>query len=427
MMSRSTLITLLLVAVLISLYAVRAAGGWVGGLNYARGRQLATAGKWEEALPYLERSTVGANRSRALWLKGEARTYIWEDRFAAGAPDDELDLLNQRAHAEFSEAITLSPASGWYWADLGYIYHQRERAQAFRSGLQLNLLGADRESSVGRSGRIALGMTHMAIEREPMTYTFRDQLAFIYLEYQLRERALEAVRDSARVQPLFRFHSYEGLDPLPQDLTAAFAEASRGALNQTPFLRPVLHLISLGRLEFRRGELLQAEIDLRAALTEPGEQLNRAEANYYLGKVLLAQGRPGEALEALELSATHPNFLAASLVVQADIAEREGRLKEALDLLTRCRRLRPRNLGYLLLFARVARRLEEWEKAEAALKWGMVAHPTELGPVKALVTTYIEMGDLGEAEQALADLRRMGGSPADTERLAAALARARGH
>jgi len=208
MVRRSSLITVLLAAALISLYAVRAAGGWVGGLNYARGRQLATAGRWAEALPYLERSTVGANKSRALWLKGEARTYIWEDRFAAGASDDELDALSQRAHAEFSEAITLSPASGWYWADLGYIYHQRERAQAFRYGLQLDLLGADSKARVGRSGRIALGMTHIAIEREPMTYAFRDQLAFIYLEYELRERALEAVRDSARVQPLFRFHSF---------------------------------------------------------------------------------------------------------------------------------------------------------------------------------------------------------------------------
>jgi len=198
-------------------------------------------------------------------------------------------------------------------------------------------------------------------------------------------------------------------------------------LGNTPFLRPVLHLISLGRLEFRRGELLQAEDDLRAALAEPGEKLNRAEAYYHLGRVLLAQGRPEEALEALEESATHPNFLAASLMLQAEIAEREGRLVEALQLLTRCRRLRPRNLGYMLVFARVARRLEEWDKAEATLKWGMVAHPTEIGPVKALVTTYIEMGDLGEAEQALAELRRMGGSPADTERLAAALARARGY
>jgi hypothetical protein len=78
-----------------------------------------------------------------------------------------------------------------------------------------------------------------------------------------------------------------------------------------------------------------------------------------------------------------------------------------------------------LIFARVARALEQWEKAEAALQWGIVAHPTETGPVKALVTTYIEMGDLVEAEIALEQLKRMGGSPHETRRLTDAIARAR--
>jgi tetratricopeptide (TPR) repeat protein len=153
--------------------------------------------------------------------------------------------------------------------------------------------------------------------------------------------------------------------------------------------------------------------------------LNRAEANYYLGKALLEQGRMEEALEALAESAAHPNFEAASLATQAEIAEREGRVTDALELLTRCRRLQPRNLGYLLVFARVARAAEEWEKAEAVLKYGIVAHPTEIGPVKALVTTYVEMGDLGKAELALEDLKRMGGSQYDTRRLADAIERAR--
>jgi tetratricopeptide (TPR) repeat protein len=268
-------------------------------------------------------------------------------------------------------------------------------------------------------------MTHIAIEREPMLYAFHDQLAFIYMNYDLHDKSLEAVRQSARVLPLFRFHSYVGLDPIPADLLTAFAEASREALGKTPFVRPALHLIALGRVELRRGELLQAERDLREALAVPGEQLNRAEAYYYLGKALLEQGRMEEALEALHESATHPNFEAASLATQAEIAEREGRLADALELLTRCRRLRPRSLGYLLVYARVARAMEEWKKAEAALKWGIVAHPTETGPVKALVTTYIEMGDLGEAELALEDLKRMGGSSQETLRLADAIARAR--
>jgi tetratricopeptide (TPR) repeat protein len=227
------------------------------------------------------------------------------------------------------------------------------------------------------------------------------------------------------VQPVFRFHAYEGLDPLPQDLTAAFAEASRRALGKTPFLRPVLHMLALGRLEFARGELQQAEKDLLAALDLPGDSLNRAEGKYYLGRVLLAQGRLDEARQALREAAEHDNFEAASLAALSEIEEASGRRPEALELLMRCRRLKPRNLGYILRYATLARELEEWEKAVAALKWGMIARPSHTGPVKALVATYIAMGDLGKAELTLQQLERMGGSSDDTRRLAQEIARAR--
>jgi tetratricopeptide (TPR) repeat protein len=421
---RSFLVVSLAVAV-VALFGVRAASGWVAGLNFTKGKRLAEAGQWERAMPYLEGAAVGANRGWANWLLGQAKGYIWEDRFAAGASLEELEEIHLRAREVLTEGIAISPASGWYWGDLGYVYHQQEREERRRFGYPLGLLGADAEALVGRPGRIALGMTRIALRREPVLFPLHDQLALMYLDYGLWERSLQAVHRSAMVQPIYRFHYYHALDPVPPELLAAFAAGSRQALGQTPFLRRVLHYLALGRIELKRGELRRAEEDLRASLELPGESMNRAEAHYYLGLVLTRQGRLEEARRALEKAEKHPNFKAAAAAGQAVIAEREGRLEEALELLGRSRRLRPRHLGDLLEFARVARLLGKWDQAEAALKWGILTHPAEPGPVRSLVTTYIGMGKLGEAERALGDLVALEGESESVRRLTLAIDRAR--
>jgi tetratricopeptide (TPR) repeat protein len=85
----------------------------------------------------------------------------------------------------------------------------------------------------------------------------------------------------------------------------AFAVGAREALGRAPYLRRARHLIALGRVELRRGNLEQAEADLRAAQQVPGDAINRAEAHYYLGLVMTRQGRHTEALEHLDLAQKH--------------------------------------------------------------------------------------------------------------------------
>jgi tetratricopeptide (TPR) repeat protein len=268
-------------------------------------------------------------------------------------------------------------------------------------------------------------MTRIALQREPVLYPLYDQLALMYLDYGLEERSLEEVRRSAMVQPVFKYHYYRALDPLPPAILDAFADGSRKALGRTPFIRQVLHYLALGRVELKRGELRQAEEDFRTALELPGEEMNRAEAHYYLGLVLTRQDSLEEAARSLEEAETHPNFAAAAAAGLAVIAERQGGLEEALELLARARRLQPRHLGHLLEYARVARELGEWHQAEAALKWGLLVHPRESGPVRSLVTTYIGMGRLREAEMTLEELEALEGNSAGVRRLRAAIDRAR--
>jgi tetratricopeptide (TPR) repeat protein len=422
--SRSPLFVLVASA-LILLFGARAVGGWAGGVNFSKGRKLATSGRWEQAVPYLEDAAVGANRRWANWLLGRARGYVWEDRFAAGAPFEELAAIHAQALEELTEGISISPASGWYWGDLAYLYHQRERAAMERYGYPLELLGADPEARVGRDGRVAVGINRIAMEREPVLYPLYDQMALMYLDYGLEERFLQEVRRSAMVQPIYKYHHYKALDPVPAELLDAFAAGSREALGRAPFIRQVLHHLALGRIELMRGELARAEQDLRNALAVPGEEMNRAEGHYYLGLVLIEQGRLDEAGPALERAGEHPNFKAASAAGLAVIEEREGRLNQALALLGEARRLDPRHLGHLLEFARIARDLEEWHQAEAALKWGLLVHPEEPGPVRSLVTTYIGMGRLVEAERTLDALEALEGDSSSVRRLSAAIDRAR--
>ena len=56
-MRRRRLAWILLAALPIGWYAVRAAQGWIGGVSYARGRLLAGNGSYEQALPLLERAS----------------------------------------------------------------------------------------------------------------------------------------------------------------------------------------------------------------------------------------------------------------------------------------------------------------------------------------------------------------------------------
>ena len=416
-MRRFPLPLLLMVAVVLW-YAFRAIVGWIAGPAYSFGRHDAAFGHYEAALANLTRGSAGMHLAEARWLAAQVRIGIWQNEIYAGTPPEEVEPLLLEAFHDYTAAISISPASGWYWAALGDLYHQRERLERHEAGFPLDLLAADPWERVGRPGRIAVGMLRHALSAEPTVHALHDQLAFTYRDYGLSELELLRVRESARVQPVYRFHAYENLAPVPDEILAAFTEGSREALGKAPFLRRNLHLLALGRIEVRRGRMEQAEADLRDALALPGEALNRSEGRYYLGLVLSRMERYDEALEYLIQAEEHPNFEAASISAQAWIAESTGRSEEALLLLGRARRLNPRNLGFVLSYARVARAIGDYGKAEQALRWGILTHSRDPRPYRALVVCQSERGDLRAARVALEDLAKLPGvTPAEVEGL----------
>jgi len=411
---RVTLPLLVAIALLL-LYGARAASGWIGGMAYGSGRRMVTAGRFERSLPLLERGAIGSERAPMLWLAGEARLGLFQSRQADGAPDEELDPLLLQAYTNDTEAISLSPASGWYWAALADVYQRIERRERYRHGLPLELVGEGRWAMVGPPGRIAVGMLRKAIEREPTQYTFHDQLAFALLDYGLRDEALEAVRGSARVHPDFGMHAYVNLRPVPDDVRDTFAEASRAALGDAPLLHRVIHLLALGRLELRRGNPRQAEQDVRAALESPGTRLNQAEAHFRLGQALEGQLRFEEAVEAYRESEKHPVFEPYGLAARARIAEGADEPGEALELLRRVRGLRPRELGYALEYARIASEIDEMKWAEEALRWAITVRPSDPQPLRLLEENLLEQGELAEAESVRRRLDHLTGETREPE------------
>lgn len=421
-MRTNSLPPILIAAGLVAFYAYQSLTGWVGGLAYSKGRRLAAYGRYEEALPYLQRAPSGLKASPAHWLAGQVRIGLWQYGLAEGRSPDELEALLSSAFTDYTRAISMSPASGWYWAALGDLYHQRERIRRREMPLSLETLDAGPWGLVGRPGRIAVGLSRAAIEREPNVYLFRDQLALQLWEYGLRDEALEAVRESARVLPVYHFHEYVDMDPTPPEILEAFAAASREALDSTPFLRRNLHHIALARVAFRRGRPQEAEAELRKALALPGQALNRAEAYYLLGRALAEQQRDDEALEAFENSLNHPNFTAAAVVWQATIEERRGRIEEALQLMRRARRLRPRDADYGIRYARLARRLEQWDRAAAALRRVAADHRDDPRPLELLADLHLQLGRKQDAARTIDRLDGLPGTEAAVERLRSRLA-----
>ena len=153
------------------LYAARAAYGWVGGWSYSHGSRLAGAGDYEAALPILDHAAVGQHRPAALWLRAEAREGAWRERFAAGERSPEMDDLLERSYRDYTEAISLSPASGWYWTNLGELYNDREQLERERREVPLDLIGHGPWGLVGRPGRVAIGLIRLGVEREPTIYS----------------------------------------------------------------------------------------------------------------------------------------------------------------------------------------------------------------------------------------------------------------
>lgn len=422
---RRAWLPLLIAIALIVVYGVRASTGIVGGVAHARGSLQAGEGRFRDALATLEWAVNSQDPAAMHWLRGEVRHGLWTELMDEGGRSPVTDDVLVAAFNDYTQAVAVSPASGWYVANLAELYQECERQERAKQPTSLELLDLGPWALVGRSGRVAIGLSRIAIQREANTYGLHDELALIFDENGLEELTLDAVREAARIQPIYYLHPFRDMDPAPTGLLAAFAEGSRAALGQAPLLERVAHLTALGRVEILRGEYVQAEADLRAALEGPIEELNRAEANFYLGSALMEQGRFEDAWEPLESAAEHPNMRIRSISTQALIAERTDRPELAMDLARELFRLEPRNLVYTLELARLARQAEAWDRAEDALIWARQIHPQDLRVRRELVRFYIQRENYTEARRALTEFEEYGAEAYEVRRLRDMIATAR--
>ena len=389
-------------AIIAGVYAVRAATGARAGWAYDRGARLTADARHAAAIPLLDRAAHGGNRNEALWLSGEARLGYWdgltrEDRSAAGGQD-----TLRVAAVRFLEGRAGSPGSGWFTSALADVYARRELES--RAARTVDLAAMDRGpwALVGIDGRIAIGLTRAAIDRQPNSFEFRDQLVLLLEANGLHAEALLAMEDSARVLPDFGAHPDFVFEGLPRDLVERFWRTSR-ALDprEAPLQFRERQLLSLGQLARRLGYLDEAEEDLRAALSAPGTALFHAEDAFHLALVLVDRGRLEEAESMLARAAVEPVFRPGVAETRARIAEQQARWGEALDQLRELRALKPRDLGVLVGFARVAQKNGSLDQAEEALRWAIVVYPGNPVPRRALFDIFVAQGDKVEARRVL--------------------------
>jgi tetratricopeptide (TPR) repeat protein len=389
------------------------------------GRRAFAEGDHELAARLLPRAVGDGREAAELWYAAQSTLAVYHARRAVGAPDPEVDVLLGTAYRQFTEAISRSPASGWYWAGLAQVYHERERRSRALEGLPLEAFGDRPLASLGRDGRVALGALRLALGREPTNFVFHDQLALLFFDDRLDALALAAVRDAARVQPLWDQHTLAGLDPSPLGLLDAFAEGARSALGQTPLLHAVDHHIALGRIELARGRYSDALAELDRALESPRPALQEAEARYHRARALERLGRIDEARDDLARANREPVFRRSVLLDLARIDEAQGQPEAALGRLRELRQLDPADLHTLLELARLAARAGRTDEARQALSWAATRHPSSPGPILRLGDLSLSQGDLAEAQRALDRLSILAPNDPEVRRFARDLDAAR--
>jgi tetratricopeptide (TPR) repeat protein len=403
-MNRRSIMTLISL-LLLGWVGWRAVEGSVAGYSYSEGRKRARLGDYERALPALDRARVGELQAPAAWLAAEVRLGIWQRRVADGESLDAVQPLLIAAAEDQAKALAASPASGWYWVGLGDIYHQLERVERFEAGLPLSLVGQDGWAFVGRCGRLAVGMMRIGLQREPNWYLFHDQLAYVYYDYRLMEETMGAVYNSALALPVYELHAYRTLRPRDREIENTFARGARDALGQTPWLRPVIHQIALGRLEVRREQWETAKNDLLLALAGPTEALNVAEANFYLAKVWAEQGEAENAEQALLIAASHPAIAPLAAGLRAEWIERSGSAREALEAWLAVRQYDPKRIDVALKIATLSRELGDLRRAQHILREMQRWHPS-VGSLRVeWVRTAIASGDMSAAKEGIEALR----------------------
>ncbi len=404
----NTRIPAILGLILIVAFAVRAGFGVVGGYGLRKGVTLAEAGEYEEALPLLELADVGFQRNEALQWRARTRVSVWRRARSLDELGDDPQKLLRESAADYLRAASASPAAAWPWAGIANVYRNAGLDEAKRIGA----------SAVARPVGIELGLLRRSIEASPNDAFYLDELALAFRRLGFRELALEAVREAARVRPVYTHHAFRFLRPEDPEIMAAFAEASKEVLGETPMLPRFNHLLELGKLEHRRGEYESAERLLNQALLDPAADIFTAEVHYWLGLVLFGQRRLTEAREVLELSAEVDSVFEPGAYARiAEIEYLEGDLSAALETLRRVRRLQPRNVQRAVRFAEIARELEDWSAASEALRWTIQLRPDRLRYRVDLFEVYLADGNTAAARRLLREIRKRQPPPAEAERL----------
>ena len=410
-------LALVVCLLLTALYAWRAGTGWYGGLAYVRGKHATEHGEFKKAIEELDKGVVGDRKATALWLRAQSNLGYWQElaqREKAGrdVPLDEgqkVDDYLVRAHQDYLHALSLSPASGWYWVELSELYHLFDGLQRMEQGNLLSFIGRGPWARVGHQGRVAIGMARLGIAREPTVFSFHDRLTTMLLNYGMEDLAAEAVRESAKVQPLFYLHDLARPQDLSPPVLDAFAEGARESLGNAPMMQLGLHYIALGRVEIHRGNYTQAIEDLEKALELPGHTLNRADTLYHLGLAHKGLEQYDRAWKYLEESQIHENTTAGALNAMSEIAVAQGRRDEGLEILRRLRRMYPGRIEYALEFAGLARRLGRRDEAiEALQQVTTLAQDDERG-YRGLILLYAEQGDERAARRELESLEQRTG------------------
>ena len=395
---RSLALALLVVA---AIFAFR---GVVGGAAYSAGLRMADRGDYVAAAAELDRGAIGGNRFEALWMGGDVRLGVWDRLGVDSLAGAEGERLAGEAADRFLAADREVAGSGWTLAGLAAAYRRAELADAVDRTVDLAWIGHPSWAQVGRYGRIAVGLGRLAVAREPAVAEHRDAIVETYLSFGLRQEAIGALREAARVQPLLETPRGFDSDALDDEMRTAFYEGAKDALGSAPMARPVAHLLSLGKTAFRLGRYDESRLWFEKVLEGPSWRMADAEARFWLGLAAERSGHPEQAKEYFESVQAVPNFRLASLDWLARLAERRGDWREAVRSLETLRRESPNRSAVVSRWARAKAELGEIPPAIEVVRAELQRNPGDTDLLVTILELQLQAGDLDSARRSLRSL-----------------------
>ncbi len=381
-------------AVVLVLFAVRAATGFVSGVAFARAAIALHDDHEGDALPLLRIAARGESQFGATREMAATRVRLWDEQtMRDGYKVTGTDSL-ERSARDYARCVCLSPASWRPFEGLARIYHRlelvrREAAPATTDG----------PVALGYPAWVAIGMQHVASSQAPNWHTPYDRLAVMLREYGLQQQSLDVIRRSAALLPLYPRAPFETeTDPA---FLAAFAEGAWKGISESKELDRAPYRISLARLEEFRGEHARAIEMLESVLERKHDAAERAEVEMLLGEAHMSLGHYEESLAHLQEAARHPLLEAPAIGLLVRLARARGRVEDELEALNRLRTLRPDDVTVNLEHAAAASRLERWSVAQASIRRAKLLDPDDPRPHLALIELYLAQKQTNEAASEL--------------------------